>query len=169
MSETAGNSSGVQPEAVTHTVTESRAATPSTARETAHEAYAFACMRCGHGWEQSYDIEHHLDAEGRPFVVYFADGQRVASPLTRPTCEACGAHVVRIMRPGRVSQVADALHLATRTAVPITGTAGPVGNGGSGVVEEPPHPDGAEHDDVEHPHHHWHLSDLLHPFQHHRR
>ncbi len=27
-----------------------------------HESYSFACMRCGHGWEQSYEIEHHTDA-----------------------------------------------------------------------------------------------------------
>ncbi|WP_037803988.1 hypothetical protein [Streptomyces resistomycificus] len=89
-----------------------------------HEAYSFACMRCGHGWEQSYEIEHHVDAGGHEFVVYVANGQVVPSPLSRPTCTNCDNHVVRIMRPGRV---ASALSL----------------------IQD----------------HHWHLSDLLHPFQ----
>ncbi len=26
--------------------------------ETVHEAYSFACMKCGHGWEQDYEIQH---------------------------------------------------------------------------------------------------------------
>lgn len=33
---------------------------------TVHEAYSFACMKCGYGWEQAYEIEHHVDGEGRP-------------------------------------------------------------------------------------------------------
>ena len=75
----------------------------------AHESYSFACLRCGHGWEQSYDIEHHLDAQGKEFVVYRADGRRVPSPLSQPTCDQCDGHVVRIMRPGRVSTVLDSM------------------------------------------------------------
>ncbi|PGH49964.1 hypothetical protein CRI70_14710 [Streptomyces sp. Ru87] len=67
-----------------------------------HEAYSFACMRCGHGWEESYDIAHHRDGSGRPYVVYYAHGRRVPSPLTRPSCTLCGGSVVRIMRSGRV-------------------------------------------------------------------
>jgi hypothetical protein len=70
---------------------------------TAHEAYAFACMRCGHGWEQSFDIEHHVDGKGRSFVVYKSDGKTVPSPLTSPSCPTCDGHVVRIMRSGQVS------------------------------------------------------------------
>ncbi|KNB54460.1 hypothetical protein AC230_00660 [Streptomyces caatingaensis] len=123
-----------------------------------HESYAFACMRCANSWEQSYEIEHHVDAEGKPFVTYYADGVRVPSPLTRPTCANCGAHVVRIMRSGQVSQVADALHLASRTSVSPASPTGPfmsggirVGEGGAPAAPEPRH-------------HHWHLSDLLHPF-----
>jgi hypothetical protein len=69
------------------------------------EAYAFVCMHCGYGWEQSYEIEHHLDARGRPYVTYVADGRRVPSPLSRPTCLNCEGHLVRIMRAGRVSGV----------------------------------------------------------------
>jgi hypothetical protein len=70
----------------------------------AHEAYAFACMRCGHGWEQSFDIEHHVDEKkGTFFVVYKTDGRAVPSPLTSPTCPTCEGHVVRIMRSGQVS------------------------------------------------------------------
>ena len=33
--------------------------------ETVREAYSFACLSCGYGWEQAYDIEHHVDREGR--------------------------------------------------------------------------------------------------------
>ncbi|MFB8776824.1 hypothetical protein [Streptomyces broussonetiae] len=73
-----------------------------------HESYSFACMRCGHGWEQSYAIEHHTDAGGREFVRYVAEGRVVPSPLSRPACANCDGHLVRIMRPGRVSSARDA-------------------------------------------------------------
>ncbi|MBY8887688.1 hypothetical protein K7472_23015 [Streptomyces sp. PTM05] len=72
--------------------------------ETVHEAYSFACMNCGAGWEESYDIAHHTDEHGHLSVVYYTAGhQRVPSPLTRPNCTNCGGHLVRIMRSGRVS------------------------------------------------------------------
>ncbi|MEU9390426.1 hypothetical protein AB0D86_10530 [Streptomyces sp. NPDC048324] len=115
-----------------------------------HESYSFACMRCGHGWEQSYEIEHHTDGDGHEFVMYVANGQIVPSPLSRPTCQNCDAHVVRIMRPGRVSAAHDAAHRSHRAAPQ------------AGAVEAPePAADGAEPKEP----HHWHLSDLLHPFQ----
>ncbi|MEW1753272.1 hypothetical protein ACIQU1_25135 [Streptomyces angustmyceticus] len=126
----------------------------------AHEAYAFACMRCGHGWEQAYEIVHQVDGKGGTHVVYYADGERVPSPLTCPTCLNCGSNVVRIMRSGQVSMVSDAIasmhqrqHGSERKKEPATG-AGPDRTG-----------DGAGDSGR----HHWHLSDLLHPFQHHRR
>jgi hypothetical protein len=72
------------------------------------EAYSFACMHCGYGWEQTYEIEHYTDLAGRPCVTYLADGRKVPSPLTRPTCDNCGGHQVRIMRPGRVSDAVAA-------------------------------------------------------------
>lgn len=74
------------------------------------EAYAFACMRCGYGWEQAYEIEHHTDADGHQFVLYVADGRIVPSPLNRPTCRNCDGHLVRILRPGRVASARDAAH-----------------------------------------------------------
>ncbi|MGV9451860.1 hypothetical protein [Streptomyces sp. NPDC003635] len=73
-----------------------------------HESYSFACMRCGHGWEQSYEIEHHTDADGQEFVRYVADGKVVPSPLSRPTCQNCDGHVVRLLRAGQVSSARDA-------------------------------------------------------------
>lgn len=90
---------------------------PRSAAATAvvNESYSFACMRCGHGWEQSYEIEHHLDAEGNEFVMYVANGQVVPSPLSRPTCLNCDNHVVRIMRAGQVSSVQDSIHRMQRT------------------------------------------------------
>ena len=71
--------------------------------EVVHEAYSFACLTCGYGWEQAYEIAHHVDDHGHTNVVYYAGRQRVPSPLTRPTCKNCGGHLVRIMRSGRVS------------------------------------------------------------------
>lgn len=127
-----------------------------------HEAYAFACMRCGHGWEQAYEIRHHVDVKGVTHVVYFADGERVPSPLTSPGCLSCGSTVVRIMRAGEVSKVSHAiesLHQRTGGTTKRPAAKKPAGrpeNPGSSAAETP-------HG------HHWHLSDLLHPFQHHRR
>ncbi|WP_171166738.1 hypothetical protein [Streptomyces sp. I05A-00742] len=158
MSETAGTSRGVESGTATRTATERGAPAVRTGHDTVHESYAFACMRCAHSWEQSYEIEHHVDPEGRPFVTYHADGVRVPSPLTRPTCPNCGAHVVRIMRSGQVSQIADALHLASRTTVSPAAPTGPFMSGGIAVGDEPG--EAAERERR----HHWHLSDLLHPF-----
>ncbi|MFI7009872.1 hypothetical protein [Streptomyces sp. NPDC050145] len=129
----------------------------SAATAVAHESYSFACMRCGHGWEQSYEIEHHVAGDGAEFVMYVADGERVPSPLTRPTCRNCGGHVVRIMRAGRVSSVLDIMQ-NPKNPQHRTPPAGPV---------EAPEPAAAE---ARKPHeHHWHLSALLHPFSHHHK
>ncbi|MFJ7998535.1 hypothetical protein ACIQ7D_15525 [Streptomyces sp. NPDC096310] len=153
-----------------------------------HEAYAFCCMRCGHGWEQAYDIEHHVDGSGRNVVVYKTDGVRVPSPLSSPSCQNCGGHVVRIMRSGQVSSVRALMteqhHPAktsgTAKAAPPAPAAGDTGNtGGAGTEGQPGEEIPAQAPGGEIPagfageptegHHHWHLSDLLHPFQHHHR
>ncbi|MEG3627209.1 hypothetical protein [Streptomyces poriticola] len=118
------------------------------------ESYSFACMRCGHGWEQSYEIQHHTDAGGREFVLYVADGQVVPSPLTRPACRNCDGHVVRIMRPGRVAAARRAGHHPHR----VPAQTGPV---------EAPRPAAERPEPVRHGH--WHLSDLLHALHLHRR
>ncbi|MGI5376059.1 hypothetical protein ACQEV2_17755 [Streptomyces sp. CA-251387] len=115
----------------------------SAATAVVHESYSFACMRCGHGWEQSYEIEHHIHGDGHEFVMYVANGQVVPSPLSRPTCENCDNHVVRIMRPGQVSSVQNSLHGPR----PIP-------------RQVEPKPESAAGE----PDHHWHLSDLLHVF-----
>ncbi|MDQ1046191.1 hypothetical protein [Streptomyces sp. V4I2] len=118
-----------------------------------HESYSFACMRCGHGWEQSYEIEHHVDADDHEFVLYVVDGQVVPSPLSRPTCTNCDNHVVRIMRPGRVASARDAAHRQHRMP-PAGPVEAPVGEGEQ-------HREQREQGEGRH----WHLSDLLHPFQ----
>lgn len=134
-----------------------------------HEAYAFACMRCGYGWEQSYDIEHHTDITGHDFVVYRSEGRRVPSPFSKPVCPNCGRHVVRIMRSGRISTVLDHGEpsearpgvpgvAARRAAIPVA-TLGPVGQ----EMEERPLAEGTPPGSERAPHR-WHLSDLLHPF-----
>ncbi|WP_422396953.1 hypothetical protein [Streptomyces gobiensis] len=89
-----------------------------TMATTAHEAYAFACLHCGHAWEQAYEIEHHVDNNNRPFILYFADGERVPSPLTRLTCLNCGEHNVRIMRAGRANAALSAQAAQRRSPHP---------------------------------------------------
>ncbi|MEV6007423.1 hypothetical protein AB0M29_11500 [Streptomyces sp. NPDC051976] len=76
-------------------------------RNNVTEAYSFACLNCGHCWEQTYEIEHHVDPQGQPFVTYFADGVKVPSPLTHPSCANCDGTHVRIMRSGQVAGVAS--------------------------------------------------------------
>jgi Zn finger protein HypA/HybF involved in hydrogenase expression len=117
-----------------------------------NESYSFACMRCGDGWEQSYEIEHHLDAEGNEFVMYVAEGRVVPSPLSRPTCQNCDSHVVRIMRPGQVSSARNSQQRTVSARQPEPRAEAP-----ETAAEEPREP---------HESHHWHLSDLLHPFHH---
>ncbi|WP_225822346.1 hypothetical protein [Streptomyces naphthomycinicus] len=125
-----------------------------TAADVVHESYSFACMRCGHGWEQSYEIEHHTDAEGERFVLYVADGRVVPSPLSRPSCQNCDGHVVRIMRAGQVSSVRGVAE--RQHQVP---SAGPVEAPRVPAPGTAPHPAAPARQP-----HHWHLSDLLHPF-----
>ncbi|WP_051709825.1 hypothetical protein [Streptomyces sp. NRRL S-350] len=81
---------------------------PQTPVETVREAYSFACLRCGYGWEQAYDIEHHTAKDGHVVFEYHANGVRVPSPLLKPTCPGCGGHTVRIMRAGRVASADQA-------------------------------------------------------------
>ncbi|MER7847274.1 hypothetical protein ABTZ03_25380 [Kitasatospora sp. NPDC096077] len=80
--------------------------------ETVREAYSFACLRCGYGWEQAYDIEHHVGKDGHIVFEYHANGVRVPSPLLKPTCPGCGGHTVRIMREGRVASADQSRHHA---------------------------------------------------------
>ncbi|MEU3900951.1 hypothetical protein [Streptomyces sp. NPDC045251] len=147
--------------------------TPSGATAVVHESYSFACMRCGHGWEQSFEIEHRKDADGHAYVRYVADGRVVPSPLTRPTCANCDNHVVRIMRPGRVASVRGASHGLHRVPpagplevpqVPQVPQASQVPAGQ--MVPEAPGP-GAP--GLTAGRGHWHLSDLLHHLHLHRR
>ncbi|MGW3648222.1 hypothetical protein [Streptomyces sp. NPDC000878] len=118
-----------------------------TATAVVHESYSFACMRCGHGWEQSYEIEHHIDGEGAEMVMYVADGRVVPSPLTRPTCQNCDNHVVRIMRAGQVSAVQRSVQ--RQRSAPEAAVSDAEASAEPGAPKEP---------------HHWHFSDLLHPF-----
>lgn len=90
-----------------------------------HEAYSFACMKCGYGWEQKYEIEHHVDGRGGPFIIYTVKGERVPSPLSNPTCMNCGGHVVRIMRAGQVSSVLGTIDRLYHHRI-APGIAGPV-------------------------------------------
>jgi hypothetical protein len=137
----------------------------SAATAVVHESYSFACMRCGHGWEQSYEIEHHLDAEGTEFVMYVANGQVVPSPLSRPTCLNCDNHVVRIMRAGQVSSVRDSMHRAERP-VPRQPEESEASPEGPEAATEGREAATDEREAATEEHHHWHLSDLLHPFHH---
>ncbi|WP_328303820.1 hypothetical protein OG389_15620 [Streptomyces sp. NBC_00435] len=96
-------------------------------------------MKCGYGWEQGYEIEHHVDGMGHPFIVYTVDRERVPSPLSNPTCMNCGGHVVRIMREGQVKSVMGMLdQLYHHRAAP--GIAGPVPAGYAPRTPKTPKP-----------------------------
>ncbi|MFJ6797796.1 hypothetical protein [Streptomyces sp. NPDC091268] len=97
-------------------------------------------MKCGYGWEQAYQIEHHVDGSGQPFIMYTVDGERVPSPLSNPTCHNCGGHIVRIMRAGQVSSVLGMIdHLYHHRIAP--GIAGPVPAGENAPrTPKPPKP-----------------------------
>ncbi|GFH37225.1 hypothetical protein [Streptomyces pacificus] len=112
MTDTAGTRSGAGP-------------LPVGAPETVQESYAFACMQCGYGWEQTYDIEHHIDGAGRPLFTYRVEGRLAPSPLNRLTCPNCGGHKARIMRAGQVSGLAESLR-RQHLAPPHFAMAGPV-------------------------------------------
>ncbi|MEU8526760.1 MULTISPECIES: hypothetical protein [Streptomyces] len=124
-----------------------------TGASVGHEEYSFACARCGYGWEQAYDIEHRLDANGQEFIVYRTEGARVPSPLSDlacPNCERRGA--VRILRSGQVSTAMRMMDTEQpRAAAPVPPKKAPPARTGEapGPVQE----------------HHRHLSDLLHPFR----
>lgn len=74
-------------------------------RATTRESYAFACLRCGFGWEREFEIQHLSEAGGRPVARYLVDGRPVPSPLTQPSCPNCGGHRVRVLRAGTVAAV----------------------------------------------------------------
>lgn len=154
------------------------ATTGTTGFEIVHEAYSFACMRCAHCWEQSYDIEHHIDAQGRTVVAYSIEGRAVPSPLTRPTCEYCGGHLVRIMQAGTVSSLAARTGRWQResTGRPGAGNDGNGGNGGKhgdGAKQETKGAEGTdeagETGQAAGGGHHWHLPALLRHLHPHRR
>ncbi|MDF3293812.1 hypothetical protein [Streptomyces silvisoli] len=131
-------------------------ATGPASAETVHEAYSFACLRCGHGWEQSYEIVHNTDENGRTTVTYYAGSRRVPSPLTHPACQNCGGHTVRIMRSGRVS--------GARRWDPMI-LPFPEQHERHDAAYEPGGPQStAPGDSTARPRHHWRLADLLHLF-----
>ncbi|MET9558720.1 hypothetical protein [Streptomyces tauricus] len=147
-----------------------------TATDTVHESYSFACMRCGHGWEQSYEIEHHVDAEGAEFVTYVADGLVVPSPLSRPNCVNCDGHILRIMRAGQVSSAQNSMRRASAVPpmkrapaaakVPAATAAATVAALPADAAQSPGAAQLPEAAAMPKAAHHWHLSDLLHPFHH---
>ncbi|MEV7143646.1 hypothetical protein [Streptomyces tauricus] len=147
-----------------------------TATDTVHESYSFACMRCGHGWEQSYEIEHHVDAEGAEFVTYVADGLVVPSPLSRPKCVNCDGHILRIMRAGQVSSAQNSMRRASAVPpmkrapaaakVPAATAAATVAALPADAAQSPGAAQLPEAAAMPKAAHHWHFSDLLHPFHH---
>ncbi|MCX5198948.1 hypothetical protein OOK31_34545 [Streptomyces sp. NBC_00249] len=102
-------------------------------------------MKCGFGWEQGYEIEHHVDGRGEAFILYTVGGEKVPSPLSNPTCLNCGGHVVRIMREGQVSSVLGTLDRLYHHRV-APGIAGPVPAGASEPRTPKSHVKRPEHD-----------------------
>ena len=110
MSEYLGDPDLTSTTATAVTTPDTKRVANSTVTATVHEAYAFACLNCGFGWEQAYEIEHRTDHQGQPLVTYRANGVPVPSPLSRPSCPGCGGAHVRILRAGRVSEAAAYWH-----------------------------------------------------------
>jgi hypothetical protein len=121
MSESIGNSAGSTLRTADATGAEPGAVQPATsapppapaakpAEPVVSEAYAFACLNCGFGWEQAYEIGHLMGVDGRLRTVYRANGVPVPSPLTKPSCPGCGGEHVRIMRAGRVAETVAHWH-----------------------------------------------------------
>ena len=110
MSEYLGDPDLTSTTATAVTTPDTKRVANSTVTATVHEAYAFACLNCGFGWEQAYEIEHRTDYQGQPLVTYRANGVPVPSPLSRPSCPGCGGAHVRILRAGRVSEAAAYWH-----------------------------------------------------------
>ncbi|KRV48858.1 hypothetical protein AQ490_23665 [Wenjunlia vitaminophila] len=129
-----------------------------------HEAYSFACLRCAHAWEQSYEIRHRTGPHGATVVAYSVEGRTIPSPLTRPTCENCGGHLIRIMQAGTVSA------LLSRTERARGGSR--AGRGGGNNDRSTPDRDAvAEGGDEGRGggRHHWHLPAILRNLSPHRR
>ncbi|MFJ4435228.1 hypothetical protein [Streptomyces sp. NPDC088923] len=153
---TSGSAASAGPAGTPGTTGAPGAAGTTRAVGTVQESYSFACMRCGHGWEQAYEIERHADPDGHPYVVYLAGGERVPSPLSSPSCLNCGGGVVRIMRAGRVTSAASQAHTYGHGAAPAKPARHRTAGGGS--VAEAAEPGGEPGGP-----HHWHvLADLLH-------
>ncbi|UED88559.1 hypothetical protein K4G22_18325 [Streptomyces profundus] len=74
-------------------------------RATTSESFAFACLSCGYGWEQSFERERHTGPEGERVIRYLVDGRPVPSPLIHPSCPNCGGHRVRVLPAGAVDDV----------------------------------------------------------------
>ncbi|WP_371498754.1 hypothetical protein OG871_22335 [Kitasatospora sp. NBC_00374] len=110
---------------------------PQTPVETVREAYSFACLSCGYGWEQAYDIEHHVAQDGHIVFEYRANGVRVPSPLRQPNCPGCGGHTVRIMREGRVASADHQVHTAPGYSTHAGPAAAPVAGSAAAPAAEP--------------------------------
>lgn len=73
--------------------------------EHVQRSYSFACLNCGHGWEDTYNIDVTVDDQAQITAIYHLGDRRVPSPLQSPRCPSCESHNIRIMRPGRVAAV----------------------------------------------------------------
>jgi hypothetical protein len=60
------------------------------------ETYDFRCGRCGHTWEQDYEVRRWQDPEGDEFTCYCVNGVPVDVPAHTP-CPDCGGYRVRLL------------------------------------------------------------------------
>lgn len=60
------------------------------------ETYDFQCGRCGHTWEQAYEVRRWQDPEGDEFTCYCMNGVPVDVPTDTP-CPGCGGYRVRVL------------------------------------------------------------------------
>lgn len=69
--------------------------------EHVRRACSFACLDCGHGWQDTYDIDVTVNEHARITAACRLDGTFAPPPLQSPRCPSCKSHKIRIMRPAR--------------------------------------------------------------------
>jgi hypothetical protein len=62
------------------------------------ETYRFTCRRCSEQWEQEYQVEYWMDAEGDEHVVCTIDGVVTPPPWSGVACLGCSGSRVDVVR-----------------------------------------------------------------------
>lgn len=78
--------------------------------ESATESYHFTCLRCDHGWDDSYAVRDVTDVDGDTWSFYLHDGLPCEAPSAAVTlCPRCHCGPVHVVRRTRVSLTSTTL------------------------------------------------------------